>query len=921
MDDAAALAALCRWADDGTVRLENTLDRYLLTALQRGIINPEMATSLALIIGGAAGDLRKDLVARAAENPLHYRGIIEELAKETLLFLPQHGRLNSGEEIVEKISTDISRDGDWLELLRKTVELLKQPNFNKSEESATDLQDNVLSLDNGRDYPKEFEFDPQGRSFTTPESIAEVLQEAETSGLRHHDGDLLRRMRDASSHIRDRVSFLSALANVPDDAIWESTRIDLLRDTLDAWKGTPAVDRWCIETLPSVLVTHFYGATRWLKEGDAALHKLLDHTGLDVEGRLRIFLAGVAKAGEALNSRALFAIAEEIARALDEGEAGEQLSWYTERLRNRLPAVDHALCILSDIPQDPMEAVARFLFALMSDIDTRVRWKSAHALRCMANLGCYDVVEATILQSSRVKDVAFRDPTAPFYFLAAKLWLAISLHRISSETPEALSACKDQIFDLATSSELPHVGIREYAKRTLIQLESAGVISLTSKERDKINRVNTALKGESAGKQSHSRTFSRTRSESRRFKFDDTDTIPYWFNPILRIFPTASQDDILDMAERWIIDEWEAHPKANYWDMEPRKGRYSERGYALWSHRHGSFPIVERYGRHLEWNAVYCVVGELLNTHPISSNEEDYFDRFDYWLEKVLPTEISEWLVDNRGATPLEPRMWQEDPRSDKGWVNNVSRQEFLAEAGVSTPYREGWIVVKGDYSVYFAKRETTIRIGSALVSPESGSALARALQSERNIWGLRLPNENDDLQINSYPYCLLGWLSHMGGDLRFDDNDPFRYDVGQIRATPGRKPEEALGLVPLVSLANCNRAWICNDTGEAVFIYEAWCDEPAPEDDYYPRRIRSSGWRLWANVEKIQNFLAEGGWDLISEVQIERELRKEYGRAYESAEKEKTHNKILLLKADGSIADAKGRIGTWSGISQRAGS
>ena len=91
------------------------------------------------------------------------------------------------------------------------------------------------------------------------------------------------------------------------------------------------------------------------------------------------------------------------------------------------------------------DTIARFLFALMSDIDTRVRWKAAHALRRLAKLGCFDIVKATVSQSSRVRDDAFRDPTSPFYFLAAKLWLTISLYRISAETPEALSSCKAQI--------------------------------------------------------------------------------------------------------------------------------------------------------------------------------------------------------------------------------------------------------------------------------------------------------------------------------------------------------------------------------------------------------------------------------------------------------------------------------------------
>ena len=80
----------------------------------------------------------------------------------------------------------------------------------------------------------------------------------------------------------------------------------MICETLAVWKGAPAVDRWCKETLPSVLVTHFYSATRWLKEGQSVLHQLLDYTGSNTENRLRIILGGVAQVGEALNSRTMF---------------------------------------------------------------------------------------------------------------------------------------------------------------------------------------------------------------------------------------------------------------------------------------------------------------------------------------------------------------------------------------------------------------------------------------------------------------------------------------------------------------------------------------------------------------------------------------------------------------------------------------
>lgn len=915
--DATALAAIARWADDGTVSLYGTFDRFLLTALRRDIISPEASTSLAMLTGGSDGDLRKELVSRAAAEPQRYKAIIEELAKETLILSPQHGRLPLGQEIVDRIADNDCPEAPWLAQLRDTIAFLRHAT-DKPEKATTGSRDREPRRGNDNSLPKEFEFDPQGRSFTTPESIAEVLEAAELSGLPHHARNLLKKMRDVSSSPRDRIPFLNALAEIPEDSIWSTDRVEMIRETLAAWKGTPAVDHWCKETLPSVLVAHFHGATLWLKEGQSVLHQFLDYIGSNADGRLQIILAGVAQVGETLHSRTLFAIAEEIARALDAEEAGALLLWYARRLRSRLPAEDQSLCSLTEISHDKTDTIARFLFALMSDIDTRVRWKAAHALRQLAKLGCFDIVEATVSQSSRIKDDAFRDPTAPFYFLAAKLWLTISLYRISAETPEALSSCKAQILGLAVSPELPHVGIREYAKRTLLQLASAGVISLTSLEKSHVDQVNTAFKGQAAEKRSTYRSFGRARDEERRFKFNEMDTIPYWYDRILRIFPTVSQDQVLEIAEEWILDTWGADPEANWWDKEPRKGRYDERRYGLWSHSHGSLPTVERYGTHLEWNAMHCVVGELLTTHPISKEDEDDFDSFDYWLRNVLPTDPPEWLSDNRGPTPLEARLWKEDPRTDSGWLHNIRRDEFLTEVGVRSSLRKGWIVVAGRYTAHFPKREANIRISSALVSPETAPALVRALQTASNPWDFRIPDEDDFLEIDLPPYCFLGWIAYVEGDKRFDEHDPFRYEVSQIRAKPGRQLAEALGLVPQ---ADSHRTWICHDTDEAAFIYEAWCDEPSPEADYYHRNIRSDGWRLWARADMVRSFIANGGWDLICEVQVERRLRNEYGRSYEADTKRKTHEKILLFRANGSVADAKGRVGSWADVSQRAGS
>lgn len=914
VDDATSLAAICRWADVNFANLDETLDRFLLTALKRGIIDLETSVSLAVLIGGAHGDLRKELLSRAAVDEQKFTGIFEVLAKETLLLTCQHERLALGQRIVDQ-ATDCS-GGPWLKRLRDLLAFLPSITDRKTEDSIVVQSDSMPRLAKDSNPKKEFEFETQGVSFTTPGAIIEVLQEAKEFGLRHHDSTLLRRMRGASSSPRDRIPFLNALAGIPDDSIWPPDRIEMISETLEEWKGAPSVVRWCKETLPTVLVENFYYATRWLKEGQSVLHLLLDSTGQDADGRLQIILAGVAQSGEALSSRTLFAIAEEIARVLDEDDAGEQLSWYTQRLVDRLPSEDQSLYMPTDIPVDTTKAIARFLFALMSDIDTRVRWRASHTLRRLAELRCFDIVNATVSQVDRTEDVDFRDPTAPFYFLAAQLWLVIALCRISNETPMALSSCKLEIIDLATSAKLPHVGIREYAKRTILQLASSGTIELLSSEKEEIDRINIDLKGKFPQEKKHYRSFNMVRDTKRRFQFDEMDTLRYWYDDILDIFPTVSQEKVLEIAEKWIVDNWGGDSESKWWDKEPRKNRYNERQYNLWSNRHGSFPIIERYGTYLEWNAMYCIVGELLENHPIIDETEGNYGSFSYWLKKILPTNPPEWISDNRGPTPLESRLWQIDPRTDHGWLYNIRRDEVLAEIGVQRPTREGWIVVKGYTSSYSPKREMNVQISSALVSPKTAPALVRALQTASNPWDFGLPDEHDDLKIDVPYHQLLGWIATFDGDMRFDANDPFRYEVGYIRAKPGRKLIEAFNLVPQ---ENNPRAWVCNDTNEVTFIYEAWCDEPPREEDYYPQGIRSDGWRLWAKADVVQSFLVKGGWDLICEVQVDRRLRNEYGRSYDKDEKSKKHEKILHLRRDGFINDIKGCIGSWTSTGRGA--
>ena len=92
------------------------------------------------------------------------------------------------------------------------------------------------------------------------------------------------------------------------------------------------------------------------------------------------------------------------------------------------------------------------------------------------------------------------------------------------------------------------------------------------------------------------------------------------------MFANVSLNEFVQVAEKWIVEEWKPPAKVRYWDSEPRRSRYSETDWHLWSHSHGGTPTVEQYSTYLEWNAMWCAVGTLLKTKPLAVSESyDYF--------------------------------------------------------------------------------------------------------------------------------------------------------------------------------------------------------------------------------------------------------------------------------------------------------
>ena len=108
--------------------------------------------------------------------------------------------------------------------------------------------------------------------------------------------------------------------------------------------------------------------------------------------------------------------------------------------------------------------------------------------------------------------------------------------------------------------------------------------------------------------------------KSRRFQFDSTDTLPYWYEPVLKSFAAVDGERFLREAERWIIDVWDYSGDIESFAQESRRGRFNDRDWGLSMNRHGSIPTLEPLKTHLEWHAMWCASGEFLKTEPLASS-------------------------------------------------------------------------------------------------------------------------------------------------------------------------------------------------------------------------------------------------------------------------------------------------------------
>ncbi len=639
-----------------------------------------------------------------------------------------------------------------------------------------------------------------------------------------------------------------------------------LSSQISEWGDYPPVADRAKTLIPAYVVDTFPRLSNFTYHDTTLLEDLLDASGLADVAKIDLLLGAVEQHGGALRPEFLVALVGVIGLLAEQAHRGQILDQLLTGLVKDLSRPAAPSLIGMAAPHDSDLATARFLFALMGDADPRLRWRATHAVRDLSRRGETGFIAALVPLLTETTETVFARPDLVFYRQAARLQLAIALARIAFETPACLKPHLTEIAAVALDED-PHVLFKHFLKSAVLELSRQNPNLLDATARTAVQRINvsafpkapvTAYPGQKG------MPYSRP---NERYHFDDRETVDKLFRPAADVF-NVDLDWFCERAEAWIIDVWGLSVTQWHWAEEPRPGRLSSHGDA-----------AERLSRHFELHAMFCVMGELLKTTPESSNA--WTDGFEDWLNSFALTEDPIWLADLLDPPPFEPRFWEKPGRNtdDDVWLRDVPQSRFDTELSSSG---STWNVT-GAYTYRDESRKEYVRISTALVTPDSATALGRALQTARDPFDYAIPEFGGFHEIKTPGFSLTGWLTLNEREPRIDEDDPRR---GGVRAVPFQL-DPAIEAAFSLSRKRERGGWATTTASPLSVGWSCW-DTPGDDDE-----DGVSGWRGWATGQMLSQMLAVRERSLLAEVTINRVVGSDYNA------KRRRHRRLYVIDAN----------------------
>ncbi len=823
-------AKLGRWDDRDKISLEYTLLPFLTALIERRKISPEVALSLmrladpAELHGCGTGTFAAALHKNAYVNE---EALLQELVSQFRANNPGIPSPSATDEL-RKLTNDVLGPGS-LEALHlgaaasRYSELIDQQNDHRNYHG---IGDGLLPQ---RDLDKE----EQQKRKTLARIAARTDAADEASMIKairafnkvEYPYDVKDEFFDslrAKVPRSDRSKYIRIVARL--DELFIYWKLHELGECRKAWAGSsPALSETFRDLAVPFIQIHFEKFIRDDSLSGSMLRDVAGFTGVAFS-ELAVELVKVLARSNANYSAAIWmALAAIVNERAKPGEAQSALHRLLTGSAVRLAAgVKDGAWRAGLYPADTeSELAAGLVWLKLGSPLGADRWRATHAIRSLARLSRWDVIDAVVSLWSLTAANEFQAPELKFYFLHARLWLLIALARLALDEPAAVSKYEEQLLAIVKDAQQPHVLMRHFAAEALKACHRAGKISLSAAEAAFIRCVDAS-------------PFPRVKYNRARTRAYDGDRPKGSSRPpdYFGLDYDFQKYDAVNLADVFARPVWELNDAITGWVrkydqsvgyMYESGGRSAprSRGYGLVSHYHV-------YGQYLGWTCILFAAGDFLAKYAVhdaySSSETDPWKE---WLgRRCLTRSDGLWLSDGMDATPLETQVNLLE-KDDKGLVLTGDKAKLLRLAGIDATLGNE-LIVEGNWK---SSDGIDVSVSSVLVPARAAKAFAAKLAETEpfHAWlpTLDAQGSADEYERSDRKDCE-AWIVTPSPEVQLDEDDP----LGARSAM--RRPYFKKEINALGSLTTTDpfMRWWTDSEGAVVAHAEAWGREIKYRED-----------------------------------------------------------------------------------------
>ncbi len=697
--------------------------------------------------------------------------------------------------------------------------------------------------------------------------------------------------------LQDQGKFLNALIALSADSLryWSFEKV--LGETLIEWKSNPAVKLWKKGKFIQIIKTHFNHFIEYEQVGIKSLKDLATLLEVDDAELKNSMLQLLPDHLNEFSPAILYQFFNITTVGISTSDKLKLIEWILPKWANKIKKDFGDGVFNKDLipPKDSKKVIAGFFRYTLGHPDKRIRWRTSHALRKLGKLNESSVLSELLADQNKPSCFPFQDQSYPYYWMAAKGQLWITIDRISRENPNILfKLSKTFVCELA-NIDLPHAQVNYFIKSTCTQLLKANDKLFTKNEKEVIAKALVSMKGKSPTKRTYPRQGGRHLGESKTvFSFDSMDTLPYWYEPLGSVFDVGAST-VASIADSYITKKW------GYTNDTVKKYRVNNRDWGLTMHRHGSEPTIETFSTYLEYHAMFCAAGELLKTKPVVEND-DWYGGWDDWIEGWANCWKDYWLADFRDPLPVEKR-YRLNKRTEKDWKWGIERKDFDICLGLNELANNEYLIVYSHNAIHYGKDYETNSVSSALVNPKTANSLLLTLQTS-NKYEFHLPLEKDpdrgdNTESSHYEFKLEGWIRNISTQREgIDDRDELYNDIYKAKFILGDKFTNWSG----VTITSDYRYSIRDHSQEKITIFENWSNDI--KENHYGG-FTSSGYRLLLKKKELLGFLKHENKCLIVSCELSRRVDRE-SREF-VGDFDDTYTLIYLIHPSGQIETISG--------------